>query len=38
MSKNTYDKLMELMEDAEERGEDFSEVKHDLEKTFLRQF
>jgi hypothetical protein len=39
MSKGTYDKLMGLIEQAEEvDGEDYSEIRFDLDKEFLKQF
>jgi hypothetical protein len=38
MSKNTYYRICELIDQAEEGGEDFSEERHDLEIIFESQF
>jgi hypothetical protein len=38
VSKQTYDEIMAVMDEAEERGVDCTEARYDLEKEFLRQF
>lgn len=38
MSKNSFYKLLGLIEEAEENGEDLTEVRGDLEREFERQF